>query len=181
MHVLGVSSSIAQPQIKTTKMQTSDFTTTISVDQTPKQVFDAVNNVRGWWSEEIEGNTDKLHDVFKYNFEGAHRSQIKLTEVIPNKKVVWLVLDNYFKSMKDHREWTGTKITFEISTVDSKTLLHFTHVGLNNEYECYEICSSAWTHYIQESLLNLITTGKGVPNGKGEPSTTHEKTLTPDN
>lgn len=29
-------------------MKTQSFTTSISVDQTPQEVFDAVNNVRGW-------------------------------------------------------------------------------------------------------------------------------------
>jgi len=33
-------------------------------------------------------------------------------------------------------------------------------------YECYKICFDAWTNYIQNSLRNLITTGKGQPNPK---------------
>lgn len=158
-------------------MSTSDFTTTLLVDQTPKEVFDAINNVRGWWSEEIEGSTDKLNDEFKYHYEDVHRCQMKLIEVIPDEKVVWLVMDNYFNFTKDKSEWTGTKIIFEISQQDDKTQIRFTHLGLVPEYECFEICRGGWTNYIQNSLHSLITTGIGKPNGTGKPQTADEGKL----
>ena len=159
-------------------MKTQDFTTTILVDQTPQQVFDAINNVRSWWSEEIEGNTDKLNDVFKYHFEDVHRCQIKIIELIPGKKVVWLVLDNYFNFTQDKTEWQDTKIVFDISAKGNKTAMRFTHLGLVPEYECYDACHQGWTHYIQNSLYNLITTGKGKPNKTGKPQTETEMNLT---
>jgi hypothetical protein len=156
-------------------MTTSDFTTAIVVDQTPAEAFKAINNVRGWWSEEIEGSTDKLHDVFNYHYEDVHRCQMKLIEVVPDKKVVWLVMDNYFKFTEDKTEWIGTKISFEISEKDNKTQVRMTHIGLVPEYECYTICRDAWSGYINTSLRNLITTGKGKPNAKGKPQTEDEK------
>jgi hypothetical protein len=165
-------------------MKTTDFTTTILVDQTPTEAFNAINNVRGWWSEEIEGSTDKLNDEFKYHFEDIHRCRLKLIEVIADKKVVWLVMENYFKPgifdsnnnfTTDKTEWTGTKINFEISKKGNKTQIVFTHLGLVPEYECFDVCSSGWTHYIRESLLSLITTGKGQPNSTGNPMTTEEE------
>jgi hypothetical protein len=158
-------------------MTAPDFTTTILVDQTPKEVFNAISNVRGWWSEEIEGGMEKLNDEFNYHYEDIHSCKMKLTEVVPGKKVVWLVLDNYFKFTKDKSEWIGTKIIFDISEKDNKTQLIFTHQGLVPEYECFDICKNAWTTYIQSSLRNLITTGKGQPNGKDKPQTEHEKEL----
>ena len=151
-------------------MDTPDFTTTILVDQTPKDAFNAINNVRGWWSEEIEGDTDKVNDEFLYHYEDVHRCKMKLIEVVAGKKVVWLVLNNYFKFTKDKSEWTGTKIIFEIAEKDNKTEMRFTHQGLVPAYECYEICRDAWTGYIQKSLRNFITTGKGQPNATGKPS-----------
>jgi Activator of Hsp90 ATPase homolog 1-like protein len=160
-----------------TQITTSDFTTTILVDQTPEEVFNAINNVRGWWSEEIEGSTSKLNDEFTYRYEDVHRSKMKLIEVIPNKKIVWLVEDNYFKFTKDSSEWTGNKIIFEITEKGNKTQLQFTQAGLVPEYECYDICQNAWTTYIQKSLRNLITTGKGQPNATGKPQTENEKEL----
>jgi hypothetical protein len=158
-------------------MTTSDFTTTLLVDQTPEEAFNAINNVRGWWSEEIEGSTDKLNDEFKYHYEDVHNCQMKLVEVIPNKKIVWLVMNNYFKFTKDTSEWTGTKISFDIYKKDGQTQIRLTHLGLNPEYECFDICSNAWSHYIQDSLRDLIITGKGQPNGIGKPSTENEKKL----
>ncbi len=101
-------------------MSATSFTTTIQVDQTPQEVFDAVTNVRGWWSEEIEGNTAKLNDEFDYHFEDIHRCKVKLIEVIPDQKIIWLVEENYFKFTEDKTEWTNTKPTFEISEKTEK-------------------------------------------------------------
>lgn len=147
-------------------MDNLNFTTTLVVEQTPAKVFEAVNNVRGWWSEEIDGSTDKLNDEFTYHYKDVHVCKMKIIEVIPSKKVVWLVTDNYFNFIKDKTEWKGTKISFEIAEKDNKTQLRFTHFGLVPEYECFDICSNAWGQYIQHSLRNLITTGKGQPNLK---------------
>jgi hypothetical protein len=166
---------------KHTTMATADFTTTIVVDQTPKQVFDAINNVRGWWSEEIEGSTHKLNDVFNYHYEDVHSCTVKLIEVVPDKKLVWKILDNHFNFTKDKTEWIDTKVSFEISRRGDKTQLVFTHIGLVPEYECYEACNQGWTHYIQNSLKSLIETGKGLPNAKGTPRTATEKKLTSTN
>lgn len=158
-------------------MTTQDFTTTILVDQSPEAVFNAINDPRAWWSEGITGSTAKLNDVFEYGYEDVHTCKMKLTVVVPNKKVTWHVLENYFKFTKDKSEWIGTNITFEISEKDTKTKLVFTHHGLVPEYECFDICRNAWTQYIQSSLYKLITMGKGEPNGKGKPATEDEKKL----
>jgi len=155
-------------------MNNQDFTTTILIDQSPKEVFNAINNVRGWWSEEIEGNTEKRNDEFTYHYKDVHRCKMKIIESIPGKKVVWHVLDNYFSFTKDKSEWIGTKIIFEITEQGNKTQLRFTHEGLVPEYECYTACENGWTQYIRHSLLDLITTGKGQPNSSETAYTIHE-------
>ena len=147
-------------------MTAQNFTTTILVEQSPKEAFEAINNVRGWWSQNIEGGTAKLNDVFTYRMQDLHHCTMKLIEVIPDKKVVWLTLDNYFNFTKDKSEWIGTKVSFEIFERDNKTQIRFTHIGLVPAYECYEVCENAWTGYIQDSLRDLIATGKGQPNPK---------------
>jgi len=147
-------------------MNTQDFSTTFLVDQTPKEAFEAIINVRGWWSEEIEGNTEFLQDEFTYHYKDVHYCHLILTEVVPYKKVEWSVKYNYFNFTRDSSEWTGTKVTFEISEEDNKTRLRFTHHGLVPGFECYDICFNGWSNYIHGSLCSLITTGKGQPNKK---------------
>jgi len=120
-------------------MSSQHFSTTIVVDQTPEQVFNAINNVREWWSAAIEGSTDQPDAEFTYHYEDVHTCRIKLTELVPNKKIGWLVLDNYFKFTKDKKEWTGTKIIFDIAPQAGKTAICFMHLGLVPEYECFEI------------------------------------------
>ncbi len=159
-------------------MTTTDFSTTILVDNSPEEVFNAINNVSGWWSEEIEGSTNKLNAEWSYQYQDVHRCNMKIIEFIPNKKVVWLVLDNFFSFTQDKNEWKGNKIIFEITKKGNQTQLDFTQVGLIPEYECYDICQGAWTTYIQKSLQSLITTGTGHPNGKDKPQTENEKELT---
>lgn len=158
-------------------MKNQDFTTTFVVDKSPREIFNAINNPRAWWSEEITGSTDKQNDVFDYHFEDIHSCKIKVLELTPDKQVVWHILENDFNFTKDKTEWVDTKVVFDINVQDGKTNLTFTHVGLQPAYECYEACHQGWTHYIQNSLKNYITTGEGEPNKSGSPQTETEKSL----
>jgi uncharacterized protein YndB with AHSA1/START domain len=147
-------------------MKSQDFTTTVVLDAIPADIFKAVNNVRQWWSENIDGDTGKLNSEFLYHYEDVHRAKIRVTELLPDKKVAWHVVDNYFKFTEDESEWKDTSIIFEISEKEGKTQLKFTHEGLVPEYECFQICHDAWTHYVQGSLKDLIMKGKGYPTPK---------------
>ncbi|MES2748271.1 MAG: SRPBCC domain-containing protein [Bacteroidota bacterium] len=143
-------------------MENKDFTSTITVDKSPKEVFEAITNVRAWWSGEIEGNTNKLGDEFSYKVGDVHFSKHKIVESEPYSKVVWQVIESHLSFTEDKSEWIGTKIIFEITPQENKTKLTFTHHGLVPKIECYDACSNAWSQIIQESLFSLITTGEGV-------------------
>ena len=144
--------------------QSSDYSATFVVDNTPQEAFDAITNVRGWWSGEIDGDTDKLGAEFTYRYQDIHYSRQRVTELIPDARVVWLVVDSQLNFVDVKNEWTGTTVIFEIGTEGDKTRVRFTHVGLVPGHECYSDCSNAWGSLIRGNLRRLITSGQDQPN-----------------
>lgn len=150
----------------TVSNESKSFTTVIMVNKSELETFNAIKNFRGWWSEEIEGNTDKLYEAFFYHYKDIHLCKMKLIEAVPGKKLVYQVLNNEFNFTKDKSEWVNTKLIFDIKAQGNTTEVNFTHEGLVPEYECYHVCNEAWSGYINNSLKNFIETGQGNPNPK---------------
>lgn len=146
-----------------------NLTWTFQVDQSPQRVYDAINDVRGWWSSRLTGPADQLGGEFSYWVSGLHYTKFRVLELVPGRKVSWLVLDSWLAFPDDKQEWTGTTVTFDITEVGNRTQVRFTHEGLSPEVECYDVCRVAWGGYITGSLRNLITTGIGQPNSIESP------------
>jgi hypothetical protein len=144
----------------------NDLQISIPVTASAKDAFKYINDVTKWWTENLEGRSQELNDEFSVRFGDVHYSKQKLVEFIPDKKVVWLVTESKLNFIKDKQEWTNTKISFEVISTGNKTIVIFIHHGLIPKIECYDACSNAWTEYIQNSLRNLINTGKGNPSKK---------------
>ncbi|MDX2191279.1 MAG: SRPBCC domain-containing protein [Bacteroidota bacterium] len=145
-------------------MQNQSFSITFLVNQTAEQVFNSVNNVRGWWSQALEGQSEKLNDEFVYRNGEIHYSKHRIVESIPGERVVWLTLDSKLTFVEKQNEWNDTKVVFEITKEGDKTRLTITHDGLVPDFQCYEGCSEGWTYYLQNSLIPLIAHGKGNPD-----------------
>jgi len=140
---------------------TNDFTITLISDESPRTVFNAIRNVHQWWSgyysEKLEGDTENLNDEFTFIAGGGeHFSRQRLIEVIPDKRIVWLITESKLNFLEKKNEWTGTRVIFEISRADEKTRFKFTHEGLNPGVECYDSCAPAWTQYLQNRLRPMI-------------------------
>lgn len=134
-----------------------------TVTQSPQQVFDSIIDVRGWWSNTLEGESRQQGDEFIYRHGDIHYSKHRITESIPGKKIVWLTIGSSINFVDDKTEWNNTTIVFEIIKQHAETMVRFTHIGLTPALACYEACSNGWNYYI-ESLHELITTGTGTPD-----------------
>ncbi|HEX7916136.1 SRPBCC domain-containing protein [Rudaea sp.] len=145
-------------------MSRQSFNSHFLVDRSPEEVFDAINDVRAWWSGDIEGDTDKLGATFRYRYENMHDSTQTVTELVPGKKVAWHVTDGHLAFVEDQRGWKDTDIVFEIVRKGRKTELRFTHVGLEPGCECYAACAEGWDAVINGNLRQRIVTGAAQPN-----------------
>ena len=142
--------------------QDRSFTTAFTVNRTLEEVFDAVSDVRSWWSGEIDGPTRAPGDVFTYRYKNLHLSRQEVVEAVRGKRVVWRVLEGRLEFVKKKEEWTGTECVFDITRKGAATELRFTHRGLLPDCDCFEACEKGWTFYIQGSLRELLTQGKGA-------------------
>lgn len=145
-------------------MSDQSYTTSFTVDRPAIDVFNAINDVRGWWNEDITGEADAVGAEFTHLVKDIHRAQIQVTELVPGERVTWRVLDNWMSFIQDQSEWKGTEIRFDLSEKDGATEVRFAHVGMVPDYECFDVCNIAWSHYIGVSLRRLITNGEGRPN-----------------
>lgn len=142
---------------------TESFNTTVTVDRTPDEVFAAINKPQIWWNELIEGDSEAIGGEFGFDMPGLHRTRLRVTDANPGHRVVWHVLENHFGFVDDQDEWLGTDVVFDIEREDSGTTVSLTHVGLMPEFECYEVCSTAWTHHLDAGLRALLSTGDPEP------------------
>jgi len=144
-------------------MKEQSYTATIEVANSPQDLFNHITQVSKWWSKDFEGSSTNLNDEFVICHPGRHYSRQKLVELIPGKKIVWLVTESTLDWLEsDQHEWTNTKMVFEITTKGDQTILHFTHDGLAPEKECYAMCEQGWNMVIKDRLFTFITSGKTI-------------------
>lgn len=143
-------------------MNNESFTTTIELPQSPAVTYRALADVPKWWSTDYEGSSTKLNDEFVIHHPGAHFSKQRLVEVVPGKKLVWLVTESTLHWLRAPHEWTNTRMIFELTPKGEGTVLKFTHEGLVPEKECYTRCIGGWSMVIGERLFAYITEGKTI-------------------
>ena len=143
------------------------YTIEMTVQATAKEAFKSINEVTKWWTEHLEGSSQKLNDEFTVTFGDVHVSTQRLIEVIPDRKVTWLVTGSKLTFIRDQQEWNNTTISFEVLPQnDHTTLVRFTHTGLVPDVECYKDCTKGWDYYIKGSLFKFLNEGKGTPEKK---------------
>jgi len=130
-------------------MNEHSFTTSVTVDRSPAEVFGAINNPRAWWANDIEGITDRAGEEFIHDIKGFHYAKMRVTQLVPGELVVWRVVEGRVGFVANQDEWTGTELRFELSEKDGGTEVRFTHEGLVPDHECYDVCSYEWGQLVK--------------------------------
>jgi hypothetical protein len=142
-------------------MEKENYTYSFTSSQTPEAIFTLLLDIEQWWSglyeETIIGKSQELNDEFFFKAGGGvHDTTQKLIELIPHKKIVWLVTKSNLSFLSDPSEWTNTRICFDILKEGDKTRVNFMHEGLTPQIECYNACSRGWSGYLENLKKKLI-------------------------
>jgi hypothetical protein len=141
-------------------MEKNNFSSSISAKISPNEAIKKISNVPEWWGVTFTGSAGKQNDLFTVKMGGDSFFNFTVTELIPGKKVVWLVTDCNMPWYTDKKEWANNKMIFDLHENNGATELTFTHEGLTPDVECYNDCAPGWTHWIKTSLFSYLTTGK---------------------
>lgn len=145
-------------------LEPSSYTTTLTIAATPADVYATINDPASWWATttfvpgvygEVDGASSRVGDEFVYRYSDLHRSRQRVVELVPDRRVVWLVTEGYLKFVDEHDEWAGTRVVFGIGPAagaDDSTVLTFTHDGLTPSLPCYDACSGGWNAIVHSGL-----------------------------
>ncbi|AYB35776.1 SRPBCC domain-containing protein [Chryseolinea soli] len=138
-----------------------DFKARIAAKISPDEAIKKISDIPAWWDVSFSGSAENQNDTFIVKMGGDSFFDFTVTELIPGKRVVWLVTDCHMPWYSDKKEWANTKLIFDLAENNGITHLTFTHEGLTPEVECFKDCEPGWTHWIKTSLFSYFTTGKG--------------------
>ncbi len=146
-------------------LEKDNFQHEIIVTASLEKVFESITNeIPLWWTEMFEGASSKLGEIFTVRFGSSVFKTMRVEELIPNKKISWLVTDTLIDipELKNKREWLNTTIVWEFREDNTRTIIRVTHIGLNSTIECYGICSTGWRQFC-DSLKLYLEKGSGMP------------------
>ncbi|AZA93218.1 Uncharacterised protein [Chryseobacterium nakagawai] len=142
-----------------------NYTNTIEVKTTADKSYGALaHQIPLWWTEMFEGSSEQTGNVFTIRFGANIHKTMRVKESILSSNIIWEIEDSLIAlpELKNQTEWIGTTIVWELAPTGENTQIKVTHLGLNPDIECYDICSNGWAQFLG-SLKLFLETGKGTP------------------
>ena len=131
-----------------------DYSATICTTADLRATSRAIRNEMDmWWSTRVE-RTETQATIRFYNSHVTFAFDAGATD----RKFSWTCIDAkmIIDGIKDHTEWNGTKLLWEIAPNESGNCVTLTHIGLNHALECHRACVAGWAKYFENSLKNHL-------------------------
>src|SRR5258708_40212727 len=122
-------------------MEKKSFQSSIAAKISAGDAIQRISKVPEWWGITFDGNSEKQNDKFIVKMSGDSFFNFTVAELIPGKRIVWLVTACNMPWYSDKKEWANTKLIFDLKENNGITELNFTHEGLTPEVECYNDCA----------------------------------------
>lgn len=141
-----------------------NYTNNIIINSKTNAIYKALTIcIDKWWSNDFHGSAIKINDEFEVRF-GSSYKKIKVDEITINY-LKWTILDAFInlETVQNKKEWVGTQIHWNFIQIDDlKSKLSITHVRLNKNLECFEVCDIGWKNYLS-SIKKHIESKDGKP------------------
>jgi hypothetical protein len=132
-----------------------DIKHSILIEAPPERVYPLVGVGRGfseWWAEDVAENssTGLLELGF---FRRATVYGLKLVHAVTPLQAEWQCITG--------KEWSGTRLVFNLSPNNGQTVARFTHVNWQAETDYFISCNTTWG----ELMFRLKSAAEGKPTG----------------
>jgi hypothetical protein len=141
-----------------------DYQKSITVNKPVDVVYAAITeHIADWWSNDLTGAAARTGDSFNIAFDKTCKT-FDIVKAIPDKQVVWKCVKAHIDmaSLENKAEWVGTQLIWTLSPAEEVTTLNFLHEGLNQSFQCYNVCEAGWDYFLA-SLQTYLGTGIGTP------------------
>ncbi|MDX2019414.1 MAG: SRPBCC domain-containing protein [Deltaproteobacteria bacterium] len=128
----------------------------LSINAPIDRVFAAIGSREGlsdWWTTTTSGDSAP-GQTLTFTF-GTHSIDMRVDALEKPGHIAW-------QCTREGPEWLGTKITFDLSPKEGRTLLRFGHRGWAETGRSFAHCNMRWAMFLL-SLRELVETGKGRP------------------
>ena len=110
--------------------------------------------ISSWWCA-TSGSADVGGSLEMASRSGSKMLDVRV-EPAAAGQVVWSVREAPLTP-----EWVGTTLVFEVGEAGDGATLHFRHVGLTPQCECFDMCQEGWTNALGR-LVTFAETGRGT-------------------
>jgi len=93
-------------------MENENYHKSIIVNISAEQAMKKISQVNLWWKKDFKGSAEKLNDTFTVPFGEPSFVDFIVSELIPDKKIVWKVTDCYLPWFRDTKDGIKPKLFF---------------------------------------------------------------------